>query len=451
MRVSYLKLVPIVLFGFLLALGMEAMAADFACDVMNVQGKAYVTRAQEARHEIKQGDLLKQGDRIEVEKDSYVDIAYDKEWNNLSRIKENSLVAIRSVFPTTLDMARGDVFSRLNKLPKDSAFQIQTPTAVATVRGTIFEANEHDGQMEVRNFSESVESKIFVNVLDIQGNRSSDISVPVAEKLTNITSGVNVAAIAPQKMSPEEIAMGRVLTTDMAKMLTAMGSDGRVSNIQSVKEMEAHAAARLNLPGTSDDKKTGGGGPPNGPGNGPGASGTNNGSSMGGGNYMGVYNPTTGTYTTPDGGSYNPATLTYTAPNGQISYGAPVGGTYTPPAGAYTPPAGGTNYTPPTGGTYNPSTGTYTSPEGGTYNPTTGVYTPPAGGTYTPPPPGGNYTPPSTGTYTPPTGGTYTPPDTSNITQNATNSYDTAQQRMQCILDKINHGSTQLQAEHDCP
>ena len=127
MRLKHQKFVQVVLVGVFLSFAVKAVAADFACEVMSVKGSVYVTGAQEARHEIKQGDLLNQGDKIEVGKDSYVDIAYDKEWNNLSRIKENSLVAIRSVFPTALDMARGDIFSRLKQLPKNSSFEIATP------------------------------------------------------------------------------------------------------------------------------------------------------------------------------------------------------------------------------------------------------------------------------------------------------------------------------------
>ncbi len=283
--------------GLAVFFATEVMAADFASEVMSVQGNVYVSSAQGERHEVKRGDLLQQGDLIETEKNSYVDIAYDSEWNNLSRIKEDSRVVIQSVFPTTLDMTQGSIFSRLNQLPKNSTFMIQTPSAVASVRGTIFEASERNGQMDVRNFSEGIESKIYVNVLDELGRRGSEIVVPISEKLTGIAPGLSDTAAVPQRMTNEEIDLGRSLTTNMTVMVTTLESGGHVSNIQSLKEMETYAADPSNFPGANDNNRPGVGGPPNGPGDGGADMGTRADDPMGGaGHFTAANDPLTRTF-----------------------------------------------------------------------------------------------------------------------------------------------------------
>ncbi len=94
----------------------SAWAEEFYCEVLAVEGTATMTRPSEAAKALTEGDLLQVDDAIEVGADSYVDISYDKDWSNVTRIEENSKMAIKSINPTTLDLAEGGVYAKLKAL-----------------------------------------------------------------------------------------------------------------------------------------------------------------------------------------------------------------------------------------------------------------------------------------------------------------------------------------------
>ena len=55
-------------------------------------------------------------------------VANDSEWKNVTRLEENSKLKVSSVYPGKLKLSEGAVFARLKVLPKDSAFEVKTPT-----------------------------------------------------------------------------------------------------------------------------------------------------------------------------------------------------------------------------------------------------------------------------------------------------------------------------------
>ena len=236
----------------------NALAEDGYCEVMTVEGSAAVLR-NGVSAPIKEGDHLKTGDRIEVGQGSLVDLAYDNAWKNVTRIRENSEVKIGSLVPTHINMKQGDIFSRIKALPAGASFEVETPTAVAAVRGTEFRTlTEPDGRTEIQNFSELPTSQILVFGMDSAGKRlDSPVTLDI-EKKTEIPK-VGDAPLPPRLMTPEEL------------------NEGNKDN-EGLRE-------RSNLPGVPDDKKLGvGGGPGNGPGDAPGNDFTGGGKP--GGNFM---------------------------------------------------------------------------------------------------------------------------------------------------------------------
>ncbi len=183
-----------------------AKAEDIYCEVMSVKGEVTVVQ-NGAVSAVKQGDHLKAGDAIKVGENSFVDLAYDKLWSNVTRIRENSEVKIGSIEPTHIDMKQGDIFSKIKALSTNSSFEIQTPTAVASVRGTEFDVFAgRDGSTVVSNFSPTPNSIVEVAGLDVAGNKQP--APPVMLTVGNKTEipELGKAPTPPQPISPELMA-----------------------------------------------------------------------------------------------------------------------------------------------------------------------------------------------------------------------------------------------------
>ena len=158
-----------VTFLFVISFGVASHgdAAEYRCEVMTIQGTAYVSDASQVRRAVKEGDTLGGGDILETNEGSWVDLAYDPLWNNVTRIGEKSIVRIAKVYPGKLHVDKGSVLAQFENLPKNSKFEVVTPTAVAAVRGTSFKVS-HDAMLgtQVSNLSKS---KVEVYRIDPSG------------------------------------------------------------------------------------------------------------------------------------------------------------------------------------------------------------------------------------------------------------------------------------------
>ena len=152
-RVSLLLRIALV--GLLLCLGapVQASGEEYSCEVMTLEGSSVLVSGGITKS-LKVGDLLKAGDTIEV-RSGYLDLAYDKEWKNITRVLQKSKVKIHSIHPTQIGMERGGILAKLHRLPKGSTFEVQTPTATAAVRGSEYFTEYREGVTRVMNFSPS--------------------------------------------------------------------------------------------------------------------------------------------------------------------------------------------------------------------------------------------------------------------------------------------------------
>jgi len=91
---------------------------------------------------------LSVNDEIKTGKDSFCEIAFDKEMQTLVSMKENSHLIINKAVSdpltnkeeTFLDLESGSVMSKVKKLTAEgSQFKIKTPTSIVGVRGASFE------------------------------------------------------------------------------------------------------------------------------------------------------------------------------------------------------------------------------------------------------------------------------------------------------------------------
>ena len=216
------------------SLSPYAMAADYYCEVMTVKGEAFVTQDNSMRKTLKEGDILKAGDFLEVEKGGQVDLAFDKEWNNITRIWESSQVKIRSIYPTGLMLDRGDIFSKLNKLPKGTTFEIQTPTAVAAVRGTEFLTSvAEQGQTSVVSYEHNVD----VFNLDADGNLGNHVVVGETEK--TVVPRINEPPVPPVKAPESDMQKVSQFSSEIGEKVKEVLQEGRFAQVQSSGSVEA--------------------------------------------------------------------------------------------------------------------------------------------------------------------------------------------------------------------
>ncbi|OIO38008.1 MAG: hypothetical protein COT00_03220 [Candidatus Omnitrophica bacterium CG07_land_8_20_14_0_80_50_8] len=218
-----------------------ARAADFQCEVMSLEGSASVTNAKVSHRPLKEGDVLDIGDTVEVDAQSLVDLGYDKNWQNVTRLDEKTKVEIKSLFPTTLKMDRGGVYAQLRELPKESTFEIQTPTAIAAVRGTEYRTAHDDNGTQVYNFSDS---QVFVFGQNEDGNLNETPTVVDKAQMTEIDMP-GASPAAPRPMFEAERQKGRQIGERIQKRVQENIRSGRVGKIRDLGTIDKIHRQRL--------------------------------------------------------------------------------------------------------------------------------------------------------------------------------------------------------------
>jgi len=208
-----------------------AFSADLQCEVLTVKGSVWVAQGENAKKTLKEGDILTAGSTVWVDKESYLDIAYDKDWGNVTRIGADSKVRIDSLGPVKLVMAAGDIFARLEKLPKRSSFQVQAPAALAAVRGTVYRVSQRGESTLVFNFSENSKSVVQVFGLDYQGNLQEH-PVLLDEGFKTEAAKLGRIPANPDKMSEEDFRQGHKLIGLIDERVKELKSQKRSSRIQ---------------------------------------------------------------------------------------------------------------------------------------------------------------------------------------------------------------------------
>ncbi len=215
--------------GGVILTGPAASAEDFLAEVMTVKGSATVTNEEVSQKPLTEGDLLKPGDLVEVSAESYVDLAYDKHWKNLTRFGPNSRVLIQALFPTDLSMEEGDIFAKLDALSERATFEIRTPVAVVGVRGTAFRTIHSEEVTSVFNLSESM---VSVFNLDANGQMVNPVDLGEFEKTEVL---LFEPPQTPQAMSPEEIQVNENIQTDVTTVIESLEAQGRIGKLEDIE------------------------------------------------------------------------------------------------------------------------------------------------------------------------------------------------------------------------
>jgi hypothetical protein len=234
-----MKKILLIFFG-LIFLALPVAAEEFQAEVMSVQGNVWMSSEEEERRLLREGDILNIGDLVETDKNSFVEIAYDSDWQNVTRIEPESRVLIKTLYPIALTMSYGDAFSNLNKLPKDSSFEVQTPTAVAAVRGSVYRTLCRAGTTQVYNFSPSPVSVFGVDAFG-QPQVSSQAVLRNSQKVG--VAGLGRFLGGPANMNSQELNEGRRIKSFVDGNVRRVIQTRRIGRIQNLGAIERQLGA----------------------------------------------------------------------------------------------------------------------------------------------------------------------------------------------------------------
>ena len=221
-------------------LAVPVFAEDFQVEVLNVQGTAKASQAGGDFVSLKEGDVLKKGAKIEVEKGAEVDLSFDKDWKNILRLETESEAEIDSVSPAKVGLKKGAVFAKLKQLPKDSSFSVETPTALAAVRGTEYRTLFENGQTQVFNVSTS---KVSVYGLDAAGHASGEPVILSQSQKTGVVQ-TGEAPRPAELMSSEVSRKTEEIKSGIQEKVEEAQKSGRVGKIQDVAAIEKSLVSR---------------------------------------------------------------------------------------------------------------------------------------------------------------------------------------------------------------
>ena len=143
------KFAPVIILLFLLTTYFRLFADTQKATLSYFKGTISIYRKEtlvypETNMRIYADDSLVTGD------DSVLEITYED--GSVSSLVPNSALKIRQLkkekglFTTRIKALMGSVLCKIKKLRKGETFQVYTPTAVAAVRGTVFEVVVHENQ-----------------------------------------------------------------------------------------------------------------------------------------------------------------------------------------------------------------------------------------------------------------------------------------------------------------
>ena len=233
-RSSALNRLAAVFAAGLLLVTAPSYAEDLYCEVMSVDGTATLSSSTVSGKSLQEGDLLSVNDVVRVGPASYVDLAYDRDWSNVTRIEENSTLRIKALFPTEVELESGGVFAKLKSLPKDSSFDVKTPTAIASVRGTEYRTTYLEGETQVYNVSNS---DVYVYGVDPSGRKQETEPVIIRNSQKTFVPHRGDTPMSPRRMETKDIQHAAEFKQGIERRIQQNVERGRVGKLPDVGEI----------------------------------------------------------------------------------------------------------------------------------------------------------------------------------------------------------------------
>ena len=155
-----------------------AMTISRAAQLINVEGNVQVQSPGDNEwKKAENGMQVNIGDSIRTARRSKADIALDAEKKNTIALGEKTLVVLNSASADTidrLDLSRGRVYSNMEGIKSGLSFEVNTPSAVAGVRGSSYMVYAERDEDEVSAYKDTV----FIKTFDADKNQISEIMLP---------------------------------------------------------------------------------------------------------------------------------------------------------------------------------------------------------------------------------------------------------------------------------
>ena len=167
----------------------KAPPEDIKTIVSHVSGQAELER-EGSKQALTEGTLLKASDVIHTSENSSVDLAMKGfgivKIGAKSQVEISELIHSKQGERAALSVKRGDVASILSRQNKESTYRIETPTAVAAVRGTSFVVSVHEAvsRISVMDGSIAVSKAGAASSEEIIVEKNSEIVVKKQDRLS---------------------------------------------------------------------------------------------------------------------------------------------------------------------------------------------------------------------------------------------------------------------------
>ncbi|MFT5206927.1 MAG: hypothetical protein ACI9CF_000670 [Candidatus Omnitrophota bacterium] len=183
---------------FAWTLTAQASTNEVIGTVVAVKKSGWATRVNgSVKRTVAPGEKIMNGDRLEVKRGNYVQIALDIDRENIIHIDQSSTVQLFSDGEADIQLSKGSVFAMLDNLPPGQGFKIATPTAVGSVRGTYYKI-ETDG---LKTLATTYQGLVNVAGLNANGDVSATSSVDVAPARITELVGFDATPNKPKQIN----------------------------------------------------------------------------------------------------------------------------------------------------------------------------------------------------------------------------------------------------------
>lgn len=153
--------------------------------IISFIGTVEITRGAEAARPVVLGEELKQGDIIKTGQASF--LVFNIGETATARIQADTSVTLSNITDMAnidINLTKGGVLNKVNKLAKGGTYKISTPTVVASVRGTVFSANVDEGTntVAVKNGTVDVTLKEKNESLSLKDGKTAVIKETIVER-----------------------------------------------------------------------------------------------------------------------------------------------------------------------------------------------------------------------------------------------------------------------------
>lgn len=177
--------------------------------VVSFMGTVEVIRGADAARQVSLGEELKEGDRIKTGSASFMVFMIGE--TATARIQSDSdvtLVNISDPANISLGLSQGGILNKVTRLSKGGSYKINTPTVVASVRGTVFSTYFDKGTntVAVKNGNVDVSVKDKTESVSVKDGNAVVYTDKLAERPIEETESIvleNMTSL-PEKIGVED-------------------------------------------------------------------------------------------------------------------------------------------------------------------------------------------------------------------------------------------------------